>query len=298
MLVLCLGRAHSTQIKSFHTTLLMCGAGRALGVSRRSSRFRSLPKHSRQQLRSFCHSQLMPMGMQRATWQRWSFSQPHQGKRINRYQTLSKGTCAKTIKCSCTSHPSWQDHTPEKAINTAPKPPQGFSRPTLGHSLHCSSSCVLGRGGLWKTFQACLDDQRDRKTGVYLSSTPSAVPGTPTCTPADLQSSSFAGLKITVPIPLGVSSHPPRSQGLTDTTPGHFVPWMEDSHLLPELPARSAKEENPLLAHAWRGIVVPHGPHKSWWLWEPLPWDKQGRVALWTWHKVVEHFPTHQTRVF
>lgn len=59
---------------------------------------------------------------------------------------------------------------------------------------------------------------------------------------------------------------------------------MEDSHLLLELPARSAKEENLLLAHAGHGIA----PHKSW-------WDKQGRVALWTRYKVVEHFPIHQT---
>lgn len=69
------------------------------------------------------------------------------------------------------------------------------------------------------------------------------------------------GLKITVPI-AGVSSHPPRSQGLTDITPGHLLPWMEDSHLLLELPARSAKEENLLLAHARHGIV-PHGLTKA-----------------------------------
>lgn len=67
---------------------------------------------------------------------------------------------------------------------------------------------------------------------------------------------------------------------------------MEDSHLLLELPARSAKEEKPLLAHAGHGIA-PHVPHKSWWLWEPLTWDKEGKVALWTWYKVAAHFPIH-----
>lgn len=98
---------------------------------------------------------------------------------------------------------------------------QGFSLLTLGYSLHSTA--------LWKTFQACLGGQRDRKTGVDLSSSPSPVPCTPTCTPAD-----FQGLKITIPIPSQLTPH---------TTPG-FLPWMEDSHLLLELPAHSAKEEN------------------------------------------------------
>lgn len=115
LLVQDLGRALQTNQGFPHHTARVWGS-----VS--TSRFRSLPKT--QDTAQFCHSQLMLTGMQRETWQRWSFSQPHQGKRINRYQTLSKGSCAKTIKYSCTSHPSWQDHSTEKGINTAPKQPR------------------------------------------------------------------------------------------------------------------------------------------------------------------------------
>lgn len=169
------------------------------------------PEHGRQQLSSFCHSQLMLMGMQRATWQKWSFSQPHQGKRINRYQTLSKGSCAKTIKYSCTAHPIWQDHTTEKGINTAPKHPRGSHFSPSATASSPAPVCWT-EVALWKTFQACLDDQRDRKTGVHLSSSPSPVPCTPTCTPADLQSSSFTGFKINRPHPVPESAHTPHAR--------------------------------------------------------------------------------------
>lgn len=169
------------------------------------------PEHRRQELSSFCHSQLMLTGMQRATWQKWSFSQPHQGKRINRYQTLSKGSCAKTIKYSCTAHPIWQDHTTEKGINTAPKHPRGSHFSPSATASSPAPVCWT-EVALWKTFQACLDDQRDRKTGVHLSSSPSPVPCTPTCTPADLQSSSFTGFKINRPHPVPESAHTPHAR--------------------------------------------------------------------------------------
>lgn len=169
------------------------------------------PEHGRQQLSSFCHSQLMLMGMQRAIWQKWSFSQPHQGKRINRYQTLSKGSCAKTIKYSCTAHPIWQDHTAEKGINTAPKHPRGSHFSPSATASSPAPVCWT-EVALWKTFQACSDDQRDRKTGVRLSSSLSQVPCTPTCTPADLQSSSFTRFKINHPHPVPESAHTPHAR--------------------------------------------------------------------------------------
>lgn len=166
--------------------------------------------------------------------------------------------------------------------------PQGFSLLTLTtapSSSRCWPSVALGN-----TFQACLGDQRDRRTGVYHPSSPSPVPCTPTCTAADLQSSSFTGFKNNHPHPAPEPAHTPTLTGTCRGHLGHFLPGTEDSHLLLELAARSAKQENLLLAHARHGIV-PHVPHKSWWLWEPLMWDKQGRVALWTWDKVLEHSP-------
>lgn len=199
-----------------------------------------------------------------------------------------KGSCAKTIKYSCTSHPSWQDHSTEKGINTAPRHPRAshFS-PSL--QPHCSSQCWPSVA-LGNTFQACLGDQRDRRTGVYCPSSPSPVPCTPTCAAADLQSSSFTGFKNNHPHPAPEPAHTPTLTGTCRGHLGHFLPGTEDSHLLLELAARSAKQENLLLARARHG-TPPHVPHKSWWLWEPLMWDKQGRVALWTWDKVFEHSP-------
>lgn len=119
----------------------------------------------------------------------------------------------------------------------------------------------------------------------------------PRALPQIYRAAALQGLKLTVPIPFPSQLTPPTLAGMTCRhNPGAFLPWMEDSHLLLELPAHSAKEENLLLARARHGIV-PHVPHKGWWLWEPLTRDKRGRVALWTRYKMVEHSPIHQTLV-
>lgn len=71
------------------------------------------------------------------------------------------------------------------------------------------------------------------------------------------RAAALQGLKITTPIPLPSQLTPPTLRGTCRSNLGHFLPWMEDSHLLLELAARSAKQESLVLAHARHCFSCP-----------------------------------------
>lgn len=155
----------------------------------------------------------------------------------NRHQVLSKGSCAKTTKYSCISHPIRQDHNMEKGVNAAPK---HASATATSPPPACWTDVAL-----WETFQILLDDQRDRKKRGVISSLPLLQSLTLPHALTQITKRQLTGFKNSRPQPVPqVSSRPTRSsQGsLEDVTPENFyLGWRIPTFFRSSLPILQRK---------------------------------------------------------